>query len=48
MLDRLDPKLVGELAGVLARVLEWDGDREKAEIERAVRILRDKHRLELA
>jgi glycerol-3-phosphate dehydrogenase len=47
MLGRLDLPLVEETAAILAGVLGWDEARRRIEIERALRILRERHGVDL-
>ena len=48
MLGELTTELLHELADICAETLLWAEDRKAAEIQRAIDILRDKHRVELA
>lgn len=47
MLGQVTPALLHELAEICAATLNWSAERKAAEIERAVELLRVKHRVEL-
>lgn len=47
MLGELTRELLHELAEIAAQTLCWSAERKEQEIERAIEILRDKHRVEL-
>ncbi len=47
MLGEVTPALLGELAALCAKTLCWSDERKAAEIQRALELLRVKHRVEL-
>ena len=47
MLGQVTPALLHELAEICAATLKWSAERKAAEIERAIELLRVKHRVEL-